>query len=371
MTKRKTISLAMIVKDESHIIRRCLQSVRPLIDYWVIVDTGSTDGTQQVIRDCMGDIPGELHERPWRNFGHNRSESLSLAAGKADYSLVMDADDFLVCQEDLSLDRLDQPYYHLRIADGETEFYRIQLVNNQHRWYYRGVLHEYISCDELSTDREIRLPGLVVHSTREGSRSQHRDKYLRDAEILESGLREEPDNARYVFYLAQSYRDAGDLDAAIDRYRRRVSMGGWWEEVFYALYQIGALRMKRGDDWGAALDALLEAHNFAPHRAEPLYDIARHYRLQEKWPLAYRFAKWGVAIPYPERDRLFVARDVYQWRLLDEAAIAAYWTGGYQESLTLNRLLLDSGRLPDEQRSRIRDNLRYAQARVQQEQLSE
>ena len=64
---RPTICLNMIVKNEAHVIRRCLDSVRPIVDSWVIVDTGSSDGTQEIVRNWFADIPGELHERPWRD----------------------------------------------------------------------------------------------------------------------------------------------------------------------------------------------------------------------------------------------------------------------------------------------------------------
>lgn len=63
--KKPTICLNMIVKNESAIIEKCLASAKPFIDYWVIVDTGSNDGTQQIIQKFMKDIPGELHEKPW------------------------------------------------------------------------------------------------------------------------------------------------------------------------------------------------------------------------------------------------------------------------------------------------------------------
>ena len=62
--RQRALCLNMIVKNESHVIRRCLDSVRPFIDSWVIVDTGSTDGTEDIIREHLKDIPGQLHERP-------------------------------------------------------------------------------------------------------------------------------------------------------------------------------------------------------------------------------------------------------------------------------------------------------------------
>ena len=82
----------MIVRDEAAVIERCLASVRDHIDTWVICDTGSTDGTQDLVRTALSGIPGELHERPWVDFGHNRTELLRLARGKADFLLLLDAD---------------------------------------------------------------------------------------------------------------------------------------------------------------------------------------------------------------------------------------------------------------------------------------
>ena len=62
-TKRPSLCLVMIVKNESKVIKRCIDSVKDYIDNWVIVDTGSTDGTQKLIIDIMDEygIKGELH----------------------------------------------------------------------------------------------------------------------------------------------------------------------------------------------------------------------------------------------------------------------------------------------------------------------
>jgi hypothetical protein len=65
-TGRASICLAMIVRDEAQVIERCLSSVIGLIDYWVICDTGSIDGTPDLIANILAGVPGELHHRPWR-----------------------------------------------------------------------------------------------------------------------------------------------------------------------------------------------------------------------------------------------------------------------------------------------------------------
>ena len=103
MTKNKeqkqkaSVCLVMIVKNESEVIKRCIDSIKDYISYWVICDTGSTDGTQEIIKTTMEEygIPGELHEHEWVDYGTNRTKSLELSKDKGDYRLIIDADDFL------------------------------------------------------------------------------------------------------------------------------------------------------------------------------------------------------------------------------------------------------------------------------------
>src|SRR5690349_21499671 len=106
MTKR--LCLCMIVRDEAHVIVRALHSVRDLIDYWVICDTGSIDSTPALILRSLAGIPGELHRVPWVDFGVNRTQAIRLASGKADYILVMDAD---------MTARVHAPFRHKLFAD--------------------------------------------------------------------------------------------------------------------------------------------------------------------------------------------------------------------------------------------------------------
>src|SRR5271168_4484452 len=95
-TDRKMLGLCMIVKNESKVILRCLESVRPLVDYVLIEDTGSTDGTQTMIREWLAQagLPGEVYGEPWRDFAYNRSHALARLRENigVDYALISDAD---------------------------------------------------------------------------------------------------------------------------------------------------------------------------------------------------------------------------------------------------------------------------------------
>lgn len=155
--KRSKVCLNMIVKNEAHVIERCLESVIPLIDCWAISDTGSTDGTQDIIRNFFKSrgIPGELFERSWVNFSHNRNEAFELGRDlvidgeKADYLLFMDADDILTYTPNyVRPEVFDKGAYYVRIFYSGTTYDRIQLVRSSLPWTWIGVVHESSSASK-------------------------------------------------------------------------------------------------------------------------------------------------------------------------------------------------------------------------------
>ncbi|MFJ8072796.1 glycosyltransferase [Streptomyces sp. NPDC096176] len=361
---KSTVCLNMIVKDEAPVIRRCLESVRPLIDTWVIVDTGSTDGTQDVIRDVFGDLPGALYERPWKGFDKSRSEAIELARDKADYLLFIDADDLMEVRPGFRMPKLTHDAYSVALHHGSMIHWRPALVSTRLPWRYVGVLHEYIDCGKPYKRGTLRGANILTLSGGARLKEGQRAKYLRDAEILTQGLIDEPDNARYVFYLGQSWRDAGEPEKSIAAYDRRAAMGGWDQEVFCA--HLNGARIAASIERPAAevMDRYLRAHESRPSRAEALGGLARYCRVNgQRWPLAYMFAKQAARIPFPT-DVLFVEADWYRWRALDELAIAAYWVGEYEESRICCERLLDRGQLPAEQRERVTGNLEFARRKL-------
>ncbi|MCB0706622.1 MAG: glycosyltransferase [Saprospiraceae bacterium] len=340
---RPTVCLNMIVKNESRVIQRCLSSLRHIIDYWVIVDTGSTDGTQEIIKDFLKDIPGELFERPWKNFGYNRTEALQLAKGKADYLFIIDADEIIRLAPDFSWNKLYHDSYIVQFTDNGISYVRCQIVNNHFEWSYKGVLHEYIESKEAKT--QALYPGLTIIRYLDGSRSSDPQKFKKDALVLEQALLEEPDNDRYLFYLAQSYRDCGDLAQALRFYQKRVEKGGWDQEVWYSLYQIAQLMERANEPWPKVMEAYLEAFQYRPNRVGPLYRILRYYVNEKKqYHLGYLFGKTAIDMTIPQ-EALFVEQAIYDYYLPLEYGVCAFYVGNDVEAIKANNRILQNNNL--------------------------
>ena len=354
----------MIVKNESHIILECLNTIYKYLDYWVVCDTGSTDGTQDIITNFFKEkgIPGEIVQHEWKGFGHNRTEAFRACEGKADYAFVIDADDYVDGIMPFDKKNMDADVYALRMGRPDFSWWRNQVFNlNAGKWEYVGVLHEYARCDKQNLVAKQLVGNYRVVARTMGARNLNTtpiEKYKKDAEVLEKALLEEPDNQRYHFYLAQSYFDSQQWAKAEEQYARRASMGGWQEEAYYSIYRIALCKAMQEKPWPEIQQAFLDAYNYRPCRAEPLYHIAQVYRQKFNMPvLAFMFARAAADIPFPSQDILFVADAIYKYALLDEIAATAFYAGypviGYEACMKL----LQENNLPKSEIPRIQSNL--------------
>jgi len=371
MPDRKTnICLNMIVKNEVKVLPRLIRSVKDYIDYYVIVDTGSNDDTIAMIKREMSayGIEGEVHERPWVNFGVNRQQALELAvaADKADWLLFIDADEELAVSDPKFYEKLEPGVtYDIEKHQGELRYAVHHLVNvraGSYRW--EGPAHNYLVEVDGDPRHETRKDVWIVYHQAQGAKSHgvtQEEKFLRDARLFEAELARNPNHARSQFYLAQSYRDANHLERALEEYKKRASMeNGWDEERFIAQLEAGRLCLLLDKPEAVVLSELLSAYALRPTRAEPLYELARYYREKGGYAMATLFAKAGVGTARPD-DRLFVLESLYSWRMLDELAVAAHWARDFKTTRRACEALLQLAEegvsIPDHEIERIRDNL--------------
>lgn len=353
---RPKIGLCMIVKNEAQVIERCLKSVMPIIDTWTIVDTGSTDQTCEIINNTMSGIPGSLHVRPWKDFAHNRSEAIELAKKTCDYLFVIDADEILLIQKAFNFPLLKAEAYSATILHGSLRYSRTCLISTKLPWRYKGVLHEYLECDHSYKVEHIN--GLNVLYTTEGARSQNPRKYHDDAAVLEAALVEEPENLRYMFYLAQSWRDAKEPEKALQAYTRRAKFKGWEEEDWYSKYQVARLMDMTGKPENATINAYLRAHEARPSRAESLLWLGVYLHRRGRWANAKAMFTIAVKVPFT-KDRLFVENDCYVWRRYDELALSLFYQDAKDQAKSIWEVLLRTGRIPKTHIDRINSNIKF------------
>jgi tetratricopeptide (TPR) repeat protein len=328
------VCLNMIVKNESGRILRALKSAAPYISSFVIVDTGSTDDTISMINEFFAQekIPGRIYTAPFENWSQARNAALArarmqLGAFDWDWLLLMDADMELVVDNRIAWEMLLDNAAKAKSLDmeqrtGSLHYLNRRLMHKDAPGFYIGVTHEY-----LDVPAGGQVPNAVAHFKDHADGANRPDKYQRDVRLLLEGLKEEPKNGRYYYYLAQSYRDGNDLDNAIKWYKKRVEFGGWIEEQWSAQVNLAHCLKAKGDEAGFVME-MLKAYAMRPSRAESLYDLAQHFRHQDgKQNVASLFAEVGLDIPR-SNDALFVNDYAYDTGLKEEFAITGFYNEG-------------------------------------------
>ena len=383
-----TLCLNMIVKNESRVIRRLLDSVYSILDYYCICDTGSSDDTVQVIENFFREknIPGKVIREPFRDFEYNRSFSLKACDEfDCDYVLLMDADMILWRNPKIEPKKFKQlltshdAFYMFQ--GNENMYYKnTRIVRNRAGFSYKGVTHEYVEFPHNDISQGVLVKDIVfIQDIGDGGAKA--DKFQRDIRLLREGLKKDPSNERYMFYLANSLKDLAHtqneqissqislmetcskdlttlftnnapalgliknidvvrnnlkkeqetlrrkyLFEAIDYYQMRIKAGGFWEEVWYSHYNIGHAYFHLGEI-EKALYYFQTSFVQHPQRVENLYEVVKYYRETGQNDLAVHYYLMGrkALNSFKSRDYLFIQKDIYDYKFHFEMSILGYY----------------------------------------------
>lgn len=410
----KKIVLCMIVKNESRNMHRLLDSLKSIIDLISIVDTGSTDNTEEVIIDWAkkNKIPATVHHETFKNFAYNRTHSFDMARKaypEADYALLSDADFVWDIDVGSKFDKslLIDHKYLIEQYNKSLTYWNVRLLSTKVNFSSVGTTHEYWlenkAQDYAGEIRTAKIKTLMIDDREDGGCKE--DKFDRDERLLKEGL-DDPETpkglkTRYKFYLAQTLKDMQRYTESIDWYNKRVEDKGWAEEVYYAKFQIGfnyeqlgwknkhtisllgksehteddikhlekwnadklapnEIRKKSNQYFTDASVNYLAAYNYRKTRAEALYYLVRMYRVLGMNEQVFDFASKGNKITYPDSDTLFIERSCYTYNFDYEISIAAYYIPEKKDlgRQAISRLLqLDD--LPNEIREQVEHNSRF------------
>ena len=352
-----TICLNMIVKNESKIIERLLDSVYKIIDYWVIVDTGSTDRTKEIIKNYFNDknIPGELHEKEFVNFGINRTHALKLAKDKADFLFFMDADHVLKYDETFSKEQLT--YFdeiNIQLKTGALKYYLIRFLRGNMDIRSIGVTHEYYEYDKNNA-KIANFKNIWIDDYGDGG-CRH-VKFDRDIKLLKESVKNNPNNTRDLFYLAESLKHKNKLEEAIEYYKKRIKYENFSEERWYSIYMIGDCYLKLKNE-KEGIYWCLEAYKYRSKRCESLYSLTEYFTNNKNYNIADIFCKIGSKIKYPKNEILFVNEDIYKYKFdYLKSEIYKHIKSNDNISLDINMTLLKN--IPQNYFWSLLNNIRY------------
>jgi hypothetical protein len=337
----------MIVKNESRIIKRCFDSLRTIVDYIVITDTGSVDNTVEIMNNYLleNNIEGEIYTEPWKNFGYNRTNSI-LNAKKYFKEREIDTNNIfiLLVDADMIVEILDTSFknslhnfdhYLVEQYNPSISYYNTRIIRLNKEIKCVGVTHEYYDINSQSKTKNISIKINDI-----GDGGSKNDKFERDIKLLINGIDEEPQNVRYHFYLAESYKNCGKEDEAIYFYKKRIEFGGWFEEIYMSHLRLGDI-YKNKNDWKNALyhylQGLTESNN---ERGESLYEIASYYKNKGNNKTAYIFLKELLLLKYPKDHYLFIDYNVHGYKKYELLSIVSYYVDKIKVGLYTCQLLL-------------------------------
>ncbi len=305
------ITLALIVRNEARCVARCLSSVKPWVGRMVVLDTGSTDDTATIARDCGA----EVHHWHWRDdFAAARNQALALA--DADWTLFLDADEWIQSGgEQLSRWTEGPPRLGVVCIHSEFDEDRSPDPGLNRAWMtrllprgarYQGRVHEQV----LSKAPRERLE---LHLGHDGYRSaQMAHKHDRNRPLLLLDLRDHPEDPYVHYQLGKDAEVQGDFRAACRWYAQAARLtpptANWRHELtvrqLHCLGQAGlraqalALAEDEMPHWAQSPDFFFVLGNLLLDQA-----VAEPVRALDHWlPLAE--AAWRRCLEIGERPDL-------------------------------------------------------------------
>ena len=331
----KKICYAAIFKNESKNVYRCLNSLKKMVNFVSICDTGSTDNTIELIEQWgrENNIPTTVHrgeEQVFKNFGYNRTLSYTKAIEsypEADYLLLIDADMIIRITDSFDPSDLIADCYMFEQVNPSIRYWNTRMLSTKCKWKCSGVTHEYWDCI-TPNHTTIKFSEIWIDDIGDGGSKEN--KFKRDIKLLTEGVEDSNESTglrtRYKFYLANSYKDIGDNINAIEWYDKRIKDNGFMEEVFISYLYKGHCYKNLGDI-SSAINSYLKGWDILPVRSESLYEVSKIYREQGNNNLSFLFAEKGLKIPYPKECGLFISYKVYEYYFLEEASISGFYAG--------------------------------------------
>ena len=312
------LGLVMIVKNSGVVIEKVLNEIKPYIDHWTILDTGSTDGTQERIKECLKDVEGNLYEEPFIDFPTSRNRSIELAGARSKYLIILDDSYILKGGDSLRklLSSKPRPSYAIRIVNiiDSTSYYSTRIIESKRGFRYdrKYRVHEVLDTNNDYIIKQTDIELTDAYDQNMLYRSENR--FAKDLILLKQDLTRYPNDSRIIFYIAKTLVMLDKHVEALEYFERRVKMTRPDEETYHSLNNIWDIKInkqKKPYTSPDVLSVMMKVMKEFPIRAEPFYNYACLLYRNGEYDKAYVYAKQANSINVPNNTMLEIQQEIY------------------------------------------------------------
>ncbi len=330
-----TISLCMIVKNEEKVLKRCLDSVKDIVDEIIIVDTGSKDNTKEIAKKFTSKV---LDFKWVDDFSKARNYSFSKAT--KDYILWLDADDIILKKDRLNFLKLKKSLsnnvdvvmmkYNVGFDEnGNTNFayYRERLLKRSSNFKWESPIHEVIQ-----PSGNIIYSNIAITHKKENHTSS-----IRNLKIFENMISNKtPLSSRQKYYYARELMYNNMYLEAIEKFNEFLEdKDGWIENKINACLDLSYCYFLLNDNYNELL-SLLRSFLHSTPRAEILCSIGNYFLRNSNYEIAIYWYKQAIKIKPNLKSGAFCNLDYYKFIPYLNLCLCYYMLGDIETSKKYN-----------------------------------
>jgi len=374
-----------VVRDESPVIERCLESIRNIATSYLICDTGSKDDTASKIEEYMrkANIPGEVIHTEWVSYGETKSYLFEKfkahpVVGDAEYLGWLDADEVFIMNKDdpcsyptpedaeriyKYMDSRSENVFMVTTLYGNLNYHRWQFARNNQLYKWCLPYQEYFKGTEYTHTHSIDF--MWNYARHEGNSSRDPEITKKRVKMAEDWLDRNPkdpkdhDYSRMLFYIAEAYSflDGEDeqgksyKEKAIDSYKKRLEALGFYQEKY-----ISMLRMSKLVSHAEKIALYWRAIEFIPDRLEAFYELMMIYYTKGDHEKAAVIGALAPKSRDSPQGALFIDRNVYDYKFDMNWSVSCHFSGDNVKALEIGKSVLERGKISDEANKKIAEN---------------
>jgi tetratricopeptide (TPR) repeat protein len=336
------VNLLIMCKDSGPMFREILEKNLHYIDRYTIFDTGSSDGTQEIIKDVMKSKKGAVYEELFINFRDSRNRCIELAGTTCEFHVFLD-DSYIMCGN-------IRPMLTLLRDDNFGDSYSVKIHSSKHDLMYGsnritkpalGLKYKYLIHEVIGPEnnKNVSIPYHEMHIEDYYSdymENRTKERKLSDMALLLQGEREEPDDPRYLYYIAQTYTELKDWQKAFEYFTKRINhpKEGFIDEKNDCYYERAAIaEVYLNMDWAICHQYYLQHYIADPSRTEALCCIGDHYFRHGMPHVAFMYFKQAYTVKMPENAEISVRKKIYLYHTPKFLTQLAYQFGEYELGL--------------------------------------